>query len=82
MRQAQAIAGIDKVHAIVGGFHLVPPQTREQALETVAMMQALAPDFIVPGHCTGETFISAAQAAMPTKVIRSVVGTRYAFGLA
>ncbi len=82
VRRAQAVSGVDKVHAIVGGFHLIPPQTREQALETVALMQALDPDYVVPGHCTGETFIAAAQAAMPDKVIRSVVGTRYRFGTA
>jgi metal-dependent hydrolase (beta-lactamase superfamily II) len=64
----------------VGGFHLVPPQTREQALETVALMQEIGPDFVVPGHCSGETFMAAAQTAMPGKVIRSIVGTRYLFG--
>lgn len=82
VRQAQAVSGIDKVHAIVGGFHLVPPQTRDQAMATLGMMQALNPDYVIPGHCTGETFISAAMAAMPEKVIRSVVGTRYVFGAA
>lgn len=82
VRRAQAVSGIDRVHAIVGGFHLVPPQTREQALETVLLMQALDPDYVIPGHCSGEVFIAAAQAAMPDKVLRSIVGTRYQFGTA
>ena len=82
VRQAQAVSGVAKVHAIVGGFHLVPPQTAQQARETVALMQALDPDIVIPGHCSGETFITAAQAAMPGKVIRSIVGTRYQFGRA
>ena len=82
VRQAQAVSGISKVHAIVGGFHLVPPQTQEQVTETVALMQAINPDYIIPGHCTGEAFIAAAQVAMPGKVIRSLVGTRYRFGTA
>ncbi|UAK23485.1 MBL fold metallo-hydrolase [Sphingomonas nostoxanthinifaciens] len=80
VRRAQAVSGVAKIHAIVGGFHLVAPQTREQALETVALMRALDPDYIVPGHCSGETFVAAAQAAMPEKMIRSVVGGRYLFG--
>lgn len=80
IRRAQAVSGVERVHAIVGGFHLVPPQTRQQALETLAMMQAINPDYIIPGHCTGDMFITAASAAMPDKVIRSVVGARYQFG--
>jgi 7,8-dihydropterin-6-yl-methyl-4-(beta-D-ribofuranosyl)aminobenzene 5'-phosphate synthase len=79
VRRAQAVSGINKIHAIVGGFHLVPPQTRDQAMETLALMQAINPDYIIPGHCTGEGFIAAAMAAMPQKVIRSIVGTSYIF---
>jgi len=82
VRRAQAVSGIDKIHAIVGGFHLIPPQNRDQALATLTMMQALAPDYVIPGHCSGEAFISAAMAAMPERVIRSVVGMRYIFGIA
>jgi 7,8-dihydropterin-6-yl-methyl-4-(beta-D-ribofuranosyl)aminobenzene 5'-phosphate synthase len=80
VRRAQAVSGIDRVHAIVGGFHLVPPQTTAQALETVAMMQAINPDYIIPGHCSGDVFVAAASRAMPDRIIRSVVGARYRFG--
>lgn len=80
VRQAQAVSGVTRVHAIVGGFHLVPPQTRAQALETVTMMQALKPDYVIPGHCSGDLFFAAASAVMPDKVIRSVVGASYRFG--
>lgn len=82
VRCAQAVSGVNKIHAIVGGFHLVAPQTREQAMETLGLMQAISPDYIIPGHCTGEVFIAAAMAALPDKVIRSTVGTTYKFGAA
>jgi len=80
VRAAQAVSGVDKIHAIMGGFHLVPPQTRQQALQTLALMQALKPDYILPGHCTGEAFIAAAIARMPDQVFRTVVGSRVMFG--
>jgi 7,8-dihydropterin-6-yl-methyl-4-(beta-D-ribofuranosyl)aminobenzene 5'-phosphate synthase len=80
VRCAQAVSGIDRVHAIVGGFHLVSPQTKQQARETVAMMQSINPDYVIPGHCSGDFFIAAASQAMPDKVIRSVVGSSYRFG--
>ena len=80
VRAAQAASGVDKVHAIMGGFHLVPPQTPAQALQTLSMMQALKPDFILPGHCTGEAFIAPAIAQMPDQVFRTVVGSRIIFG--
>lgn len=79
VRRAQAVSGVEKLHAIVGGFHLIAPQTHDQAMETLALMLALQPDYIIPGHCSGEAFVSAAIAAAPDKVIRSIVGTRYIF---
>jgi 7,8-dihydropterin-6-yl-methyl-4-(beta-D-ribofuranosyl)aminobenzene 5'-phosphate synthase len=82
VRKAQAVSGVDKVHAIIGGFHLVAPQTPAQARETVALMAALDPDYVIPGHCSGEGFIQFALAAMPDKVIRSIVGGRFQFSAA
>lgn len=36
VRRAQEISGVNKVHAVVGGFHLVRPRTEAEALRTVA----------------------------------------------
>jgi 7,8-dihydropterin-6-yl-methyl-4-(beta-D-ribofuranosyl)aminobenzene 5'-phosphate synthase len=80
IRQAQAASGIDRVHAVIGGFHLVLPQTPAQAEETALRMAEVAPDYVVPGHCTGEAFISAAERLMPGRVIRPYVGTTFTFG--
>lgn len=74
--RAQEASGIDRVHAIMGGFHLVPPQTSSQALETLALMRRLNPNYILPGHCTGEAFIGPAIAQLPGKVFRTVVGSK------
>jgi 7,8-dihydropterin-6-yl-methyl-4-(beta-D-ribofuranosyl)aminobenzene 5'-phosphate synthase len=76
---AQAVSGVARVYAIVGGFHLVHPQTPAQALETLELMRAFNPGYIIPGHCTGEAFIEPAIAQMPDRVFRTVVGSRIEF---
>ena len=80
VRRAQAVSGIQKVHAVVGGFHLVRPRTEDEARRTVAEFARIDPTYIVPMHCTGETFIAEALRVMPQKIIRSYVGTRFVFG--
>ncbi|OYY91689.1 MAG: MBL fold metallo-hydrolase [Sphingomonas sp. 28-66-16] len=82
VRRAQAISGIDKVHAVLGGFHLVRPRTDAEAVQTVAAFAAIDPTYIVPMHCTGEAFIAEALRVMPQKVIRSYVGSKFVFSAA
>ena len=79
IRQAQRLSGIDKVHAVVGGFHLVRPRTEEEARRTVAELAAIDPAWIVPMHCTGEVFIAEALRRMPDKVVRPYVGNQLIF---
>jgi 7,8-dihydropterin-6-yl-methyl-4-(beta-D-ribofuranosyl)aminobenzene 5'-phosphate synthase len=79
VRRAQEVSGIQKVHAIVGGFHLVRPRTDDEARRTAAEMAAMNPSYVVPMHCSGETFIAEATRLMPDKVIRPYVGTRLTF---
>jgi 7,8-dihydropterin-6-yl-methyl-4-(beta-D-ribofuranosyl)aminobenzene 5'-phosphate synthase len=80
IKQAQVVSGVQKVHAVIGGMHLVPPLTDDYIREAVANLKAINPDYIIPAHCTGETFYEIAKAEMPGKVIRSTVGTRFTLG--
>lgn len=80
VRRAQAISGIDRVHAVIGGFHLVRPRTDEEARRTVAEFARIDPAYIIPMHCTGEAFISEAMRLMPQKVVRPYVGSKFLFG--
>src|SRR5258707_13377034 len=80
IRQAQAASGIQNVHAIVGGFHIVPPLTDEYIRQVIAAFKEINPDYLIPGHCAGERFYDLVRAELPDKVIRSAVGTRFAFG--
>jgi 7,8-dihydropterin-6-yl-methyl-4-(beta-D-ribofuranosyl)aminobenzene 5'-phosphate synthase len=79
VRRAQQVSGIEKVHAVIGGFHLVRPRTEDEARRTVAELQAIDPAWIVPMHCTGEVFIQEALRLMPAKVIRTYVGNQLVF---
>lgn len=76
--RAMEVAGTDKVHAILGGFHLAPYPADYQR-QTFEALKALKPDFLLPMHCSGETFISMVQAGMPDSFVRSSTGTRFVF---
>jgi 7,8-dihydropterin-6-yl-methyl-4-(beta-D-ribofuranosyl)aminobenzene 5'-phosphate synthase len=76
VRRAQAVSGITKVHAVIGGFHLVRPRTEEEARRTVAEFARIDPTYIIPMHCTGEVFIAEALRLMPQKIIRPYVGSK------
>ena len=79
VRQVQKATGIDKIHAIVGGFHLAPAPD-EIVARTVAAFKAINPDYIIPAHCTGLNTIMAVHRKMPAKLIMPSTGTRVVFG--
>lgn len=79
VRSAMEVSGVKKVHAVAGGFHLAP-QKEEYVRQTVAGLKEIEPDYIIPMHCTGETFVQILQQEMPDKFIRSYTGSRYVFG--
>lgn len=79
IKQAQLASGVSKVHAVVGGFHLAP-YNEEYVRETIAALKDIDIDYVVPLHCSGESFYEIAKAEMPTKLLRSYTGTRFAFG--
>jgi HAMP domain-containing protein len=80
VRQAQAATGVEKVHALLGGFHLTPPLTDDYVERVVRELKALNPDYVIPGHCSGERFYDRARAEMPGRILKSVVGSKFTFG--
>jgi 7,8-dihydropterin-6-yl-methyl-4-(beta-D-ribofuranosyl)aminobenzene 5'-phosphate synthase len=76
VKQAQRMTGIEKVHALIGGFHLINAKP-ELILKTVADIKAISPDYIVPTHCTGYEAISTFAREMPENFILNTAGTRY-----
>jgi 7,8-dihydropterin-6-yl-methyl-4-(beta-D-ribofuranosyl)aminobenzene 5'-phosphate synthase len=79
VRQAQKVSGVQKVHAIVGGFHLAPAPD-EIVARTVDAFKTIDPDHVIPMHCTGWNTIMAIHQAMPKKLVMPSTGTRVVFG--
>jgi 7,8-dihydropterin-6-yl-methyl-4-(beta-D-ribofuranosyl)aminobenzene 5'-phosphate synthase len=79
IRQMQKATGIDKVHAVVGGWHLAPAP-EEIVAKTVAAFKEIDPDYLIPMHCTGFNTMMAIQREMPAKLIMPSTGTRVVFG--
>jgi 7,8-dihydropterin-6-yl-methyl-4-(beta-D-ribofuranosyl)aminobenzene 5'-phosphate synthase len=80
VRQAIAASGIDEVHAVIGGFHIVPPLGDDYIGKTIEEFRQIDPDYLITGHCTGDRFYDLAREALGDKVIHSAVGTRFVFG--
>lgn len=82
VRAAMAASGIDKVLAVIGGFHIVPPLDDTYIRQAIAEFRDIDPDYIIVGHCTGDRFYDLARAELGDKVIHSAVGTRFVFSAA
>jgi 7,8-dihydropterin-6-yl-methyl-4-(beta-D-ribofuranosyl)aminobenzene 5'-phosphate synthase len=80
VQQAMAASGVDKVHAVIGGFHVVPPLGDDYIEKTIEEFRQIDPDYLIVGHCTGDRFYDLARAALGGKVIHSAVGMRFVFG--
>jgi 7,8-dihydropterin-6-yl-methyl-4-(beta-D-ribofuranosyl)aminobenzene 5'-phosphate synthase len=76
--QARKLAGIEKVHAIIGGFHLINAST-DRIEKTVKAFKEIGPDHLIPAHCTGFEAVTALARHMPGQFTLSTAGTTYNF---
>jgi 7,8-dihydropterin-6-yl-methyl-4-(beta-D-ribofuranosyl)aminobenzene 5'-phosphate synthase len=79
VKGAMKVSGVSKVHAILGGFHLMP-MPLEYVKSTVAALKEINPDVLIPMHCSGSTFYEVAKQELPGRVVLSSTGSRYTFG--
>lgn len=78
VNHAREISGVDRVWAIVGGFHLARAKD-EEIQRTIDEINKHKPVMIVPSHCTGFKAIAQFAAQMPDAFVPGVVGARYLF---
>jgi 7,8-dihydropterin-6-yl-methyl-4-(beta-D-ribofuranosyl)aminobenzene 5'-phosphate synthase len=75
---ARQISGVDRLWAVMGGFHLAPAND-EDIQRTIDEIQALEPVLVAPTHCSGFTAIGQFASRMPEAFVEGAVGTRYLF---
>jgi 7,8-dihydropterin-6-yl-methyl-4-(beta-D-ribofuranosyl)aminobenzene 5'-phosphate synthase len=78
IRHAQRLTGIDKVYAVIGGFHLSGASVDRLIAPTAKALAAIAPQVLVPAHCTGAVGSAALAAAMPDAYVTNSIGTQIA----
>jgi 7,8-dihydropterin-6-yl-methyl-4-(beta-D-ribofuranosyl)aminobenzene 5'-phosphate synthase len=69
----------DKVHIIMGGFHLAGKEYEKRVHPTVSDLQKINPDYIVTGHCTGRLAQATLTSTFPEQHIPYSVGTVFKF---
>ena len=77
LRNAQTLTGVQKVYAVIGGFHLNGPLFEPIIPATIAALQEINPAYLVPGHCTGWVATHQIARAMPDAFIATSVGTSF-----
>jgi 7,8-dihydropterin-6-yl-methyl-4-(beta-D-ribofuranosyl)aminobenzene 5'-phosphate synthase len=79
LRYVQKLTGENRIHAVIGGFHLSGPLFETIIAPTCDALAALSPDHLVPSHCTGWRATHAIAARFPEAFIQNSVGTRFEF---
>ncbi len=78
VRSARRSTGVDRVHAVLGGFHLSGSAFEPIIGPTMSELERLRPDYVVPGHCTGWKARQELGRRMPAD-LESSAGTRFHF---
>jgi len=75
IRYAQKLTGVDRVYAVVGGFHLSGAE-ESAILETAIELKQIAPRYLVPMHCTGWGAMNCLADVLPESFVLCTVGTK------
>jgi 7,8-dihydropterin-6-yl-methyl-4-(beta-D-ribofuranosyl)aminobenzene 5'-phosphate synthase len=76
LRYARSLTGIDRLYAVIGGFHLSGPIFEPLIPAVCQAFAEMTPEVIVATHCTGWRAIHELAATFPDAFIPSCVGTR------
>ena len=75
VRYAQKLTGVQKVYAVLGGFHLSGAFYEKILDQTVGELKALSPAVIVPMHCTGRKAMDQFSREFSSSFVLNSVGS-------
>jgi 7,8-dihydropterin-6-yl-methyl-4-(beta-D-ribofuranosyl)aminobenzene 5'-phosphate synthase len=78
LRRAQEITGVDKIYALVGGFHLAPAPD-DYLGKVMAELKKFDLEHVMPMHCSGQNFIDLAKREIPEKLVLCGTGSSFTF---
>ena len=79
LEHSRRLTGVQHVHAFVGGMHLTGGLFEPIIPQTIEALSSLAPDVLIPGHCTGWRAMGMVLTRFPNRNVPSNVGTRLHF---
>jgi 7,8-dihydropterin-6-yl-methyl-4-(beta-D-ribofuranosyl)aminobenzene 5'-phosphate synthase len=78
LRRAQQVSGVDKIYALVGGFHLAPAPD-DYLRKVMAELKKFDLEHVMPMHCSGQNFVDLALQEMPEKLVLCGTGSSFTF---
>jgi 7,8-dihydropterin-6-yl-methyl-4-(beta-D-ribofuranosyl)aminobenzene 5'-phosphate synthase len=78
LKRAQEITGVNRIYALVGGFHLAPAPD-DYLRKVMAALKTFDLDHVLPMHCSGQNFIELAKREMPEKLVLCSTGSSFTF---
>jgi 7,8-dihydropterin-6-yl-methyl-4-(beta-D-ribofuranosyl)aminobenzene 5'-phosphate synthase len=78
LKRAQEVTGIDKIYALVGGFHLAPAPG-DYLAKVMAELKKFDLAHVMPMHCSGQNFIDLAKQEIPEKLVLCGTGSTFTF---
>jgi len=76
VRYAKKLTGVEKVHAVLGGFHLSGAFYEKILGQTIDQLKALSPAVVVPMHCTGRKAMDQFAREFPSSFVLNSVGSK------
>jgi len=78
LKRAQEVSGVEKIYALVGGFHLAPAPD-DYLRQVMAELKKFDLEHVMPMHCSGQNFVDLAEKEMPEKLVLCGTGSSFTF---